>query len=105
MSNQVALYEPVDRGQVHAVLWNGKMSDLVGFPHFDRLVEWVSRIDSTGLLTLMLGEDEIKVESHRQYILMDSITWNIQIIDKKDFEANYQGVPIAEEIKRRSPNG
>lgn len=100
MNNQVALYEPVDRGQIHAVLWQGKMADLVGFPEFNDLVEKVRRIDSTGLLILEIDGQETQIEAHKFYIIMGDKTWNINFIEKKEFERSYNLVPVMEMGKK-----
>lgn len=90
--DKVQIYEPIDRGQVHAVLWNGKMSDLVGMPEFNSLVEMVSRIDSTGLLILQLGGNEVKVASGRHYITYSPNGW-FNVVDEKVFRTGYQAIP------------
>lgn len=94
--SRVALYEPINRGQIHAVLWQGKMADLVGFPQFNYLVERAKRIDSTGLLILEIEGDEFKIESGKHYILMGDVNWNINFVEKKEFERDYQLVPMDE---------
>lgn len=92
------IYELRDRGQVIAVLWQGKAADLADLPNFNQLVGIIIKIDSTGMLILEIDSEKCMAEIGRSYVIYNPST-GFDIVPKAEFEKRYEAVPQTERSK------
>lgn len=99
VSNQYVVhrYVPRDRGIVHAVLWTGKASCLVGFPDFNQVVLAIKDIRvSNGYLHLaatgVQNADVEEIAPHRFYIVVTTLG-KLEVWPKDFFEKHYEATP------------